>query len=128
MANSDSDSSFALGLVLGGVIGVAVGLLIAPKPGSETRAELAEASEVWRGRAEEVAAALRERVGPTVEGVRERVGPAVESVRERVSPVIEQVTTRIGRAQGIPPSDVGHEAAADSSDHDGEPLKEGQQA
>ena len=64
MANSDSDSNFALGFILGGVIGVAVGVLIASKPGSETRAELAEASEAWRGRAEELAAALRERVGP----------------------------------------------------------------
>jgi hypothetical protein len=60
---------------------------------------LAERSEAWRARAEELAATLRERVGPAVEGVRERVGPAVESVRERMEPVVEQVSTRVGRSR-----------------------------
>ena len=40
MANDNG--GFSLGFLVGGVIGVAVGILIAPKSGSETRAELAE--------------------------------------------------------------------------------------
>ena len=97
MASDNNGSSFALGFVLGGVIGAVVGILIAPRPGTETRADLAERSEMWRTRAEELAATLRERVTPAVGGVRERMGPAVESMRERVGPVMDQVSSRISR-------------------------------
>ena len=110
MADNGNGSSFTLGLVLGGILGTVVGILIAPKPGSETRAELAVRSEVWRSRAEELAATLRERVGPAVEGVRERMGPAVEGVRERVGPVVEQVSARVGRSSGPIATDGEHEA------------------
>jgi gas vesicle protein len=114
-----------LGLLLGGVLGAVVGILIAPKPGSETRAELAERSEVWRLRAEELAATLRERVGPAVEGmrermapavegVRERMGPAVEVVRERVGPVVQQMSARVGRSSEPTPTDGEHEAVPSS--------------
>ena len=106
---ADNNSSFVLGLVVGGVLGTVVGIMIAPKSGSETRAELIERSEAWRLRAEEMAATVRDQMGPTVQGVRERMGPAVEGVRERVTPaveamrervnpVVEQVSARVGRS------------------------------
>jgi gas vesicle protein len=76
MADSDSGGSFITGFVLGGVIGAVVGILLAPKAGSETRADLLEQSESLRVRAEELAAKVREQVGPAVESVRERVGRA----------------------------------------------------
>ncbi len=95
---SDNNSSFVLGLMVGGVLGTIVGIMIAPKPGSETRAELIERSDVWRLRAEEMAATVRDQMGPAVDGVRERVTPAVEAMRERVSPVVDQVSSRVGRS------------------------------
>ena len=95
---ADNNSSFVLGLVIGGVLGTVVGIMIAPKSGSETRAELIERSEAWRLRAEEMAATVRDQMGPAVEGVRERVTPAVEAMRERVNPVVEQVSSRVGRS------------------------------
>ena len=99
MADSDSGGGFAAGFLAGSIVGVVVGILIAPKSGSETRAELGVRSDAWRSRAEELAAQLRERAGPAMEGMRERVSPAVESVRERVGPVVDQVNARIGRGQ-----------------------------
>ena len=81
MADSDSGGSFVAGFLMGGIVGTVVGILLAPKPGSETRADLLEQSELLRARAEELAARVRERVGPAMEGVRERVGPAVDGVR-----------------------------------------------
>ena len=95
---ADNNSSFVLGLVMGGVLGTVVGIMIAPKSGSETRSELIERSESWRLRAEEMAATVRDQMGPAVEGVRERVTPAVEAMRERVTPVVEQVSSRVGRS------------------------------
>ena len=95
---ADNNSSFVLGLVVGGVLGTIAGIMIAPKPGSETRAELIERSDAWRLRAKEMAATVRDQMGPAVDGVRERVTPAVEAMRERVSPVVDQVSSRVGRS------------------------------
>ena len=106
MANNDNGSSFALGFIVGGILGAVIGVLTAPRSGIETRADLAERSEVWRIRAEELAAQLRERAGPAVEGVRERVGPALGSVRERMGPVVEQVSSRVGHSRQVAQPDV----------------------
>ena len=99
MGNNDNGGSFALGLLVGGIIGALIGMLLAPKPGSETRAEIWERSETLRSRADEAAASLRERVGPAADGVSSRFGPAVESVREAGASAIENVNARLGRGQ-----------------------------
>ena len=99
MGNNDNGGSFALGLLVGGIIGALIGMLLAPKPGSETRSEIWERSETLRSRADEAAASLRERVGPAADGVRSRFGPAVESVREAGASDIENVNARLGRGQ-----------------------------
>jgi gas vesicle protein len=80
MADKQSEGLFLMGFVVGGVLGVVAGLLLAPKPGSETRADLADYGEVVRERAEEVAAQVRERVGPAVDTVRDAVGPVIEQM------------------------------------------------
>ena len=99
MGNNDNGGSFALGLLVGGIIGALMGMLLAPKPGSETRSEIWERSETLRSRADEAAASLRERVGPAADGVSSRFGPAVESVREAGASAIENVNARLGRGQ-----------------------------
>jgi len=99
MGNNDNGGSFALGLLVGGIIGALIGMLLAPKPGSETRSEIWERSETLRSRADEAAASLRERIGPAADGVSSRFGPAVESVREAGASAIENVNARLGRGQ-----------------------------
>ena len=99
MGNNDNGGSFALGLLVGGIIGALIGMLLAPKPGSETRSEIWERSATLRSRADEAAASLRERVGPAADGVSSRFGPAVESVREAGASAIENVNARLGRGQ-----------------------------
>jgi gas vesicle protein len=95
--NRGGGASFILGMLVGGAVGAAIGMMMAPKSGPETRADLAERSEMWRTVAEELAASLRERARPAMDTAMERINPAVEVVRERVNPVVEQVTSRIGR-------------------------------
>lgn len=94
----NNGGSFVTGFIIGGIVGAAVGMLLAPKSGSEMRADLARRSESWRARAEEIAAMVRERMGPAMEGARERLGPAVEGMRERIGPVAERMGSRFGRA------------------------------
>ena len=99
MGNNDNGGSFALGLLVGGIIGALIGMLLAPKPGAETRSEIWERSELLRSRADEAAASLRERVGPAAEGVGSRFAPAVDSVRERGASAMGSVNARLGRGQ-----------------------------
>jgi gas vesicle protein len=128
MARNDNGGSFVLGFLVGGIVGAAVGLLLAPRSGQDTRAELAGRSEAWRNRAEEMAANLRERAGtgvdtarerinPTIDSARERINPAVEGVRDRVSPIVEQVNTRLGRTNSEEPNPA--DAAPDATSKNG---------
>ena len=104
MAKNNSGGSFTFGLIIGGLVGAAAALLLAPKKGSETRSDLVERSVAMRARAEEIAAQARTQAqGHAAVGVasaRERIGPAYEGVRERVTPVVEQVNARINRSNG----------------------------
>ena len=108
MAENDSGGSFTTGFLIGAIAGGIAGILMAPKTGTETRAQLVEQSETWRAKAEEAAANLRERVGPTV-----------DEIRDRVAPMAEQVGVRMGRsgvtgpaADGGPAPEVVAEADA----------------
>ena len=78
-------------LILGGVVGAAMGMLVAPKTGSGLRANLSQRSAGWRARTGQVADTVRGRV----DGIRENVKPTAASVRERVTPMVEQVTLRV---------------------------------
>ena len=89
MANNDSGGSFVTGFLIGGIIGTLVGIVLAPKSGAETRADLADQSEIWRERAEGMAARVRDNVGPTIESVKYSLNPAVENLKERLSPTID---------------------------------------
>ena len=102
MANNDNGGSFAVGFLIGGLVGAAAALLLAPKKGSETRSDLLERSQAMRSRAEELAAQARteaqDRAAVGIASARERIGPTYEGVRERVTPVVEQVSARIARS------------------------------
>ena len=95
MANNDDGGSFVTGFFFGGIIGIVVGILLAPKPGSETRTAILEQSDVLRDKAEELAARVREQAGPAVDTVRQRMGPALEGVREKVGPMVERVSSAV---------------------------------
>lgn len=114
MASNDDGSSFVTGFLVGGIIGAFVGILLAPKAGSETRATIVEQSETLRGRAEEMAARVRERAAPTIDTMRERMAPADEGVRGKVGPVVERVSSAARSTAGdvaVEPEEPAEEAA-----------------
>ena len=53
MASEKTESGFLPGLVIGAAVGAAMGLVLAPRPGSETLALILDRSEELRGRAAE---------------------------------------------------------------------------
>ena len=83
MAN---EAGFGTGLVLGGAIGLLAGLLLAPKTGEQTRAQMAETTAGLMQRAEFATADLRERVR---EAVREAMDEG-RTVANRIMPAREQ--------------------------------------
>ena len=63
MAN---EAGFGTGLLLGGAVGIIAGLLLAPRPGEETRSQVVERTAGLRQRAEGMTADFRERVKEAV--------------------------------------------------------------
>jgi gas vesicle protein len=58
---SDRDStSFITGLILGTMVGLAIGFLYAPQPGEETRKLLKEKAEIAKQKAAEAAEKLKQ--------------------------------------------------------------------
>jgi len=85
MANEERGPGFSTGLILGGIIGALAGLLLAPKPGEETRARVMERTAGLRQKAEELTAEARERVREAIEEGRV-VASRMRAAREGDSP------------------------------------------
>ena len=109
---------FALGLLVGGVIGAAAGLLLAPKPGAETRSELMEMGETWRTRADSMAADVRSRGMQELTDVSQRVGPAVDSLKARGAS-----TVAVARSRIVSSADGAQPAAAPAPEVDGAAME-----
>ena len=67
MGSEHRGPGFGTALILGGIIGALVGLLLAPRPGEETRAQVMERTAGLRQKAEELTAEARERVREAIE-------------------------------------------------------------
>lgn len=78
MAENDSGWSFMTGFLIGAIAGGIAGIVMAPRPGTETRANLIEQGGTWRTRAEEAAANFKDIVGPAVDDIREKIVPRAE--------------------------------------------------
>ena len=61
MAGNSKGGEFLAGFILGGLVGAAIGLLLAPQPGEETRAQLRERGIELKARAEELSEEARKR-------------------------------------------------------------------
>ncbi len=127
MANDNGGGGgFVTGLLIGGIIGGLVGLLLAPKSGAETRAELLEKGEVWRSQADVIAADMRSRGMERAGEVGQRFGPAVDSLRERGTATFEAaretgtdaVATARQRVDAVRHRGNSQEAAAEEAETD----------
>ena len=90
MSDKESGSQFMMGFIVGGIIGTIAGILLAPRPGAETRADLLDYGEVVRERAEEMVARVKDEVGPTIENVRNKVIPVIEQISATQGSIIER--------------------------------------
>lgn len=93
--------------LLGALVGAAVALLLAPRSGAETQAEIAGAARRLAGDVQGRVSGARDEVMSRVEGARDRVGGALDGVRG-------QVETRVQQARAA--YDVGRSTASSARD------------
>jgi gas vesicle protein len=84
MADQDNEfGAFLSGFIIGGLVGAAVSLLLAPQSGEETRTIIRDKSIELRDKATETAEEARTRAEKGLEDARARADQAVEDVRHR---------------------------------------------
>jgi len=99
MSNDNGSGWFVAGFIVGGLVGFAAGLLMAPEAGEETRARLSEKGIELKGRAEELALEARK----TAEELREKGQVILEEVaegKEAASKKKEELVAKLEEAKG----------------------------
>jgi gas vesicle protein len=93
MANTNSSAevgAFFAGVLVGGLVGAAIALLMAPQSGVETRQQLGRASHDLRDRAHDTLEDARERAEATIADARRRAERIIEEARERAEHIIKE--------------------------------------
>lgn len=92
--NNNELGSFLAGFVIGGLVGAAVALILAPQSGQEMRSQIAGKSQALRQQSGERIQQYRDLAGSRTEEYRERAGSVVAEARSRIQetsgPVLEQ--------------------------------------
>ena len=78
--SKDNGSSFITGFLVGGIVGVAVGILFASSEDSSTREKMSNKATEFKNKANNFSDILEENIRPSVEVIREQVIPKAESL------------------------------------------------
>lgn len=100
MSNQDTDfGAFLAGFVLGGLVGAAAALLLAPQSGEETRTVIRDKSIELRDKASESATEALERAEKAMEEARLRAEEALAEARTKAGEVAETTKQRASDLQ-----------------------------
>lgn len=92
--NNNELGSFLAGFVIGGLVGAATALILAPQSGEETRSQIAGKSQELRSQSGERLQQYRDLADTRTQEYRERAGSAFASARTQIqeagNPVLEQ--------------------------------------
>lgn len=90
MSDRDSDlGSFLSGVIIGGLLGAAAALLLAPQSGEETREIIKEKGIELRDKAQETAEEARTRATELAHQVESRSKEIYDQQRERITKAVE---------------------------------------
>jgi gas vesicle protein len=96
MTHHENDfGSFLSGMIIGGLIGAAVGLLLAPQSGEETRQVIREKSIELRDKAAETAEETRIRLEEMGQQAKERADEIAHQVRDTIEEGRDRIETTI---------------------------------
>jgi gas vesicle protein len=140
MSHHDEESdvgSFLAGFVIGGLVGAAAALILAPQSGEETRAQLATKGEELRRAGEERVIEYRDmadtyaretqaKVSTGLNDARTKVKDTAEQVQERARIVLDEGKTKVSSAVETGKEKVGQvrEQIGGRMQQAGESLKE----
>lgn len=103
--NCQRGAEFLAGFIIGGIVGAALALLLAPQAGAETRAQIRQKSLEFQagvgeaGRAaQEQVAGLHEKGQATLDWGKQSAGGAIERVVSTVAPNKSTASAEIGAA------------------------------
>ncbi len=100
-----SGGEFFAGLVIGGLVGAAIGLLLAPQSGEETRVQIRDAGIELKKRASETIAEAREKAEAITADARRRAEEITAEARKRADEIVSEARKRAEEIQAaIPPS------------------------
>jgi gas vesicle protein len=85
MARNNEGYGVTTWFIFGALVGVAVGMLLAPKSGRETREMIGGQTRNWRDTANYQAGRLRERASEQARRLRERGGQQADAFRESMN-------------------------------------------
>lgn len=99
MSDNDGDiGAFMAGFVIGGLVGAATALILAPQSGSETRNQLIDRGNELRRTGEQQIAEYRERAELAIDEARGRVQQSTSNVQERARIVLDEGKSRVEEA------------------------------
>lgn len=97
---SDRAGSFLIGLTIGGALGGALALILAPRPGEEFREQLRERGIDIKERASQMAEQVKELSRQAVEEQRARFQQAINEGKEAAAKTRADLLSRYERAKG----------------------------
>ncbi|OQY22709.1 MAG: hypothetical protein B6I34_05565 [Anaerolineaceae bacterium 4572_32.1] len=83
MAQDNGGTAFAAGFIIGGLVGAAVALVLAPQSGEETRTQLRERGIELKTRAEDLGVEARERADAVIADAKKRGEEIIADAKER---------------------------------------------
>jgi len=100
--NSSSDiGAFLAGFVIGGLVGAATAIILAPQSGAETRAQIAaKRDELVRAGSEQYHHA-RETATHYTEEYKARAGEVIDHTRQKASHLQERIVLNKGQSENI---------------------------
>lgn len=105
--NGNYSKGLAIGMIIGGAVGAAIALLLAPKSGKELRRDLAERGGEFYDRASDFAKEQSLKVGDYVNEGKVRADELVRTARQQAGSLLNEAESlmsdarsRIGSAQG----------------------------
>lgn len=107
-------NTFVKGLLIGGAIGAAAALLLAPKSGRELRSDISDKAQQVGGKTKEMATDLGSRTAETVKTVGSKAGAVVSSVKEaskEFAATVKEATANTANQLKLASADVAEEIA-----------------
>lgn len=101
--------AFMAGFVIGGLVGAATALIMAPQSGAETRAQITAKGDEWRHTGEQRLQDYRDYAGTAVSDTRGRMADTSGQIQERARIVLDEGKAKTSEAQdgnGEPQSSV----------------------